>query len=71
MMIQADEELLERARREAARRGVSISQVVRDALEGELAAPSPQPELRCIGAFRSGHPRGAGTDAYQPPPFRS
>ena len=72
MIFQADAELLERARRRARERGVSVAQVVRDALERELGG-SPQPPLTCIGV-------GAGTGAgvaervdelYEPDPWRS
>jgi hypothetical protein len=73
MMIQADESLLDRARRRAADRGVSVAQVVREALERELAPASPTPDVRCAGAFRSGQgdlARRVGDD-YEPPPFRS
>lgn len=74
MMIQADEALLERARRRAADRGVSVAQVVRDALERELDPAAPQPEIRSIAAFDSGCEdlgRRAADDEYVPPPFRS
>lgn len=57
MMIQANEELLARARRRAAERGVSIAQVVRDALERELGSTGegqPQPPLSCVGVMDSG-----------------
>jgi hypothetical protein len=50
VMIQADAELLERARRAARERGVSFPQLVRLALERELA-PTPRPlhRLACVG----------------------
>ncbi|MGI8595535.1 MAG: CopG family transcriptional regulator, partial [Solirubrobacteraceae bacterium] len=53
MMIQAEEDLLDRAREEAHRRGVSVAQVIRDALEKELGATAP-PRFGLIGAFDSG-----------------
>jgi plasmid stability protein len=68
MMIQADDELLDRARRRAAERGVSVAQIVREALARELGTHESQPEVRSIGAFRSG---GTRPPVYEPPPFRS
>jgi hypothetical protein len=54
-MIQADEELLERARRAAGERGVSFPQFVRQALERELAPMSrPVRRLACAGAVSTG-----------------
>ena len=73
VMIQADESLLARARSRAAERGVSVAQVVRDALERELGPISPAPAILCTGSFHSGEgdlARRASTD-YQPPSFRS
>jgi hypothetical protein len=82
-MVEVDAELLERARQVADERGVAVPQLVRDALEHELAPNSRQPRrtedegeqppLTCIGAFRSG--RGdlsklASEDAFEPEPFR-
>lgn len=76
LMIQAEPELVERAKRRASERGVSVAQVVREALEHELGA-APQepipPPLRCIGAFSSGRgdlSRRASEDEYEPEPFR-
>ena len=72
IMIQADEELLERARRRAAERGVSIAQIVREALEKELGVR--QPPLTCVGTFRSGRgdlSRRASEDEFEPDPWRS
>lgn len=75
MMIQADEALLDRARRRAADRGVSVAQLVREALERELGPATPPPEVRCAGVFGSGkgdlaRRASEGID-YEPPPFRS
>jgi hypothetical protein len=72
MMIQADEALLRRARSVAADRGVSVAQVVRDALERELGAAGAQPEIRSVGAFRSVDgdlSLRASDDEFVPPPF--
>jgi hypothetical protein len=53
IMIQADPQLLERAKRVAHERGVSVAQVVRDALEKEVGAPQrKRPSF--VGAFSSG-----------------
>lgn len=50
VMIQADDELLERARRAARERGVTFPQFVRHALERELAPMlRPLPRLTCVG----------------------
>ena len=77
LMIQAEPELVERAKRRARERGVSVAQVVREALEHELGAaeeePTPPP-LRCIGAFRSGRSdlsRLASEDIFEPDCWRS
>jgi hypothetical protein len=82
-MVEVDAELLERAPQVADERGVAVPQLVRDALEHELAetALNPrqaedegeQPPFTCIGAFRSG--RGdlsklASEDVFEPEPFR-
>jgi len=73
LMIQADEALLDRARSRAADRGVSVAQVVRDALERELGPAEPVPEVRCGESFRSGKGDLArrASDDYEPSPFRS
>jgi hypothetical protein len=76
-MIQAEPELVERARRRAAERGVSVAQVVRDAMEHELGSPDDEripPPLTCIGAFSSGRSdlsELASGDFYEPDPWVS
>jgi hypothetical protein len=73
IMIQADEELLARTRAVAAERGVSIAQVVRDALEQEVGRGG-RPRTKLIGAFRSGRGdlgrRSARVTRVPPPPWR-
>jgi len=81
--VEVDAELLERARQVADKRGVAVPQLVREALEHELAElnaksqqtgdEGEQPPLTCIGAFSSG--RGdlsklASEDVFEPEPFR-
>jgi hypothetical protein len=75
LMIQAEPELIERAKRRAQERGVSVAQVVRDAIEHELGAVEERipPPLNCIGIGRSGRgdlSRRASEDEYEPEPFR-
>jgi hypothetical protein len=75
LMIQAEPELIERARRRAQERGVSVAQVVRDAMEHELGDAEERipPRLNCIGIGRSGRgdlSRRASEDEYEPEPFR-
>jgi hypothetical protein len=74
LMIQAEPELVERAKRRARERGVSVAQVVREALEHELdAGERIPPPLRCVGVISSGRSdlsRLASEDVYEPEPFR-
>jgi predicted DNA-binding protein len=77
MMIQAEPELVERAKRRARERGVSVAQVVREALEHELAVDEDEellaPPLRHVGVVSSGHgslARLASEDIFEPEPFR-
>jgi hypothetical protein len=80
LMIQAEPELVERAKRRARERGVSVAQVVREALEHELRStdadeePIPPP-LRCIGAFASGRSDlsqlASRDDFFEPEPWVS
>ena len=68
-MVQADRALLERARRTARARGVTFPQLVREALEHELATRSePVRPLSCIGAVSTGG--RARERAYEPDSWR-
>jgi len=67
VMIQADDELLERARAAARRRGVSFPQLVREALEGELGS-SDAPAPRSVGVVQHGRLRER---SYEPDRWRS
>src|SRR5208282_2371443 len=71
LMIQAEPELVERAKRRARERGVSVAQIVREAMEHELGDAEEEmipPPLNCIGAFSSGRgdlSRRASEDEYE------
>ena len=69
VMIQLDADLLERAKGEARRRGVSFPQLVRDAIARELAiSAEPAVALSCMGAVDS---KGAARARdYRPEPWR-
>jgi hypothetical protein len=77
LMIQAEPELVERAKRRARERGVSVAQVVREAMEHELESGEEEqipPPLNCIGIGRSGRgdlSRLASEDVYEPEPWVS
>jgi len=69
VMIQADEELLDRAQRAARERGVTFPQFVRQALERELAPHSrPTRRLACAGVVSTGGE--AGRREYEPDAWR-
>ncbi len=73
-MIQAEPELIERTKRRAHERGVSVAQVVREAIERALGEEPQQPPFSLIGAFRSGRgdlARLASEDIFEPEPWRS
>jgi hypothetical protein len=71
MIFQADSALLARVRRCARDRGISTLQVIRAALERELAE-GPRPPLRSIGVVEGpGNLAGSLGEIYQPDPFRS
>jgi hypothetical protein len=68
-MIQADRQLLADARRVAHERGVTFPQLVRDALEREVAASSiPPRQLASIGVISTGGK--AGKRSYEPDAWR-
>jgi hypothetical protein len=74
LMIQAEPELVERTKRRARERGVSVAQVVREAIEHELGDEPRQPPFSLIGAFES--ERGdlstlASEDVFESEPWRS
>ncbi|HTX30160.1 MAG TPA: hypothetical protein VMD09_02180 [Solirubrobacteraceae bacterium] len=75
VIFQADEELLSRAKQRAHERGVSIAQVVRDALEADLRdAGTRPPPTSIIGIGISGRrdlSELASNDAYEPEPWVS
>jgi hypothetical protein len=71
LMIQAEPELIERTKRRASERGVSVAQVVREAIEHELGDEPQQPPFSLIGAFHSGRSdlsRLASEDIFEPGP---
>jgi hypothetical protein len=72
-MVQADEQLLIRARRRANERGISIAQVFRDALERDLGSEEAPPALTTIGIVSSQHgdlSRRVSNGEYEPEPYR-
>jgi hypothetical protein len=70
VMIQADEETLERARQLARQQGVSLPQLVRDALERELApVTGAKRQLQCVGVISTDGQ--ARKRSYEPEPWRS
>jgi hypothetical protein len=76
LMIQAEPELVERAKRRADERGVSMAQFLREAMERELASPEEQipPPLTCIGVLNSGRSdlsRLASDHIFMPRSWRS
>jgi hypothetical protein len=71
LMIQAEPELIQRVKRRAAERGVSASEVWRDAMRHELGPDEERipPPLTCIGIGKSGRTdlsELASKDIYEP-----
>jgi hypothetical protein len=55
--ISLDADLYQRAKAQAARRGISIAELMRRALAAQLASPSPdRPWMRFAGTLNSGDP---------------
>jgi hypothetical protein len=76
LMIQAEPELIQRVKRRAAQRGVSASQVWREAARHEVGPDEERipPPLTCIGAFSSGRSdlsELASEDIFEPRSWRS
>jgi hypothetical protein len=72
MSVEIEAELVERARRVAAERGMAVPQLVREALVHEMGVEE-QPPFSLIGAFRSGRDdlsARASRDEFEPEPFR-
>jgi plasmid stability protein len=74
--IRAEPELIERVKRRAAQRGVSVSQFCREAMRHELGPDEERipPPLTCIGAFDSGRSdlsEIASEDVFGPEPWVS
>lgn len=70
--VELDADLARRARREAERRGITLRQLVEDAIRRELG-DEPQPPFSLIGAFRSGRSdlsRLASEGNFEPDSFR-
>jgi hypothetical protein len=70
MMFQADDDLLARAKRRANERGVSVAELIRNALEKELGdGGQAPPKVTIIGvghSERTDLSRLAGEDVYRP-----
>ena len=70
--IVAPQELLDKLRREAAERRISLASLIREALE-EKAKSRPRPKPRSLGMGDSGYTdiaRRAGEERPEPPPWR-
>jgi ribbon-helix-helix CopG family protein len=71
-IVQADDDLIRRVKKRAAQRGVSVAQVVREALEDALGRGRPLPSF--IGKYRShgvGPPAAEIDDKYVAEPYKS
>ena len=72
-IVQADANLLRRVKKRAAQRGVSVAQLVREALERALGDERRQPAPLSIGRFGSGRRNNdserASNDEYVAEPY--
>jgi hypothetical protein len=77
LTIRAEPALIDRAKRRASERGLSVSQVVCEAMRRYLDDAEEEripPPLTCIGAFSSGRSdlsRLASEDIFMPEPWRT
>jgi plasmid stability protein len=72
-IVQADDDLIRRVKKRAAQRGVSVAQIVRDALEAALG-DGRQPAPSFIGKYSSGRTDDsirASNDEYVAEPYAS
>jgi hypothetical protein len=71
--VEVGPKLLERARKAADERSVTVPQIVNTALEHELGDEAAQPPFSLIGAFKAGRSdlsARASRDEFEPRPFR-
>ncbi len=69
--IVADQELIERLRRQAAERGVSLATVIREALEEKASSRRPRPRSLGVGdSGRTDVARRIGEEPAVPEPWR-
>lgn len=74
IIIQAEQDLLDRARERAVERGVSLAQVFREALERDLGEAAPPPPLLSLGigsSDRGDLSRRASDGEFVPRPSHS
>ena len=64
--LSLSEKVLERARKLAARRGISLNQMIRDYLSEVTGEPSSEDLVLRIEALWAGVPRGFAGVAFQP-----
>ena len=64
-------ELREKVRRLAAERGVSMGEIMREAIEEKVEAPRPKPKSLGMGASGRTDIGGRASDLYEPDPWRS
>lgn len=71
-IVQADDDLIRRVKKRAADRGISVAQVVRDALEGALGRRPAGPTFIGIGDSKGRGPSAAEIDGkYVAEPYAS
>ncbi len=71
-IVQAEDDLIRRVKKRAAERGVSVAQLVREALERALGPERRPPIPLSIGRYRSGRPNRdseRASDGYVAEPY--